>query len=215
MTHQQLLQLASGMAASGPASVGSLAVLQQMLGSWHAAAEAVLSNPALQRLPTGPEVDRIAAGLGAAGLSHEQLLELARAAVSQPDQLHKFTTLAERLYSGDWRGAALKFLAERQALERCLCSLRPALNELRQLGLRVVNERGRERVLWYIEGKQDSMGWSMAIPPGTPAAKRRAAAAAALKAEGFRATGKVAKAALDRLVVVSGGWVDCRKRWTD
>lgn len=216
MPRQQLAQLASLVAMGGPMFLPRMGILREMLGGWRAAAEVALSDtrPFVLVLPTGQEMRRIAAGLGSAGLSCHQLLELAWAAILHSNHLGTFITMAEQLYNGDWRAAALTFLAEQRTLERCLHYLPPALDSLRQMGLEVANERGRERVLQCIRNGQLGLDFSPAIPPGAPAAERRSAAAAALEAEGFSATGGEAGLALDRLAAVSGVGGGPGRKWT-
>lgn len=143
--------------------------------------------------------------LGAAGLERSTLMQLARTAAEQhlggDDGMTRFRTLAERLYGGDWHAAALRFLREKQRLVGCLCRLKPVLDRLDELGFKLANQRGRERVLSYVKGRPET--WSISIPAGTPDSERLVAAHAALEQQGFEAAGAVAQGLLDRLATVS------------
>lgn len=158
-------------------------------------------------LPLHVAAQEIATKLGAAGLEHAQLLQLAKAAVARPSHIDRFQTMAERLYGGDWRAAGIKFLREEHILVRCLCHLKDTLDALDGWGFVVASERGRDHVLDVSKGNQRSKaGWVVRIPAGTHEGERQAAVEAALAQEGFRAaSGTAAAKLLDQLATVSAG----------
>ena len=145
--------------------------------------------------------------LGAAGLEHRTLIQLAHIAAEQhlggDDGMTRFRTLAERLYGGDWHAAALRFLQEKRRLVRYLCRLKPVQDRLDELGFKVANQRGRERVLSYVKGRPET--WSISIPAGTPDSERLAAVEAALEQQGFEATCGLAQVLVAMLAEVSRG----------
>ena len=155
---EQLLRLAKCLLPRGGRRVscwqaqGSLALLATLLGSQQAALEAAEGNRELLCLhPASRDMQTVFARLGPAGLSQEQLVQLAGICLRYSTQVDRLIWLADELYGGDWRAAALEFLRRWQVYVRCLCFLRPALDALRCTGLEAANEEGRRRVLQLVK----------------------------------------------------------------
>ncbi len=189
-----------------------LELLSALLGSWQAAAEHALANTRLMRLPDTDAMRRVASGLNTAGLEEYQLLRLAEdLATGHYDHAEILAAIADQLYGGDWRAAALKWLQD-PAL-RNLAShsrLRLALRTWQQLGVEVTNDRGRERVVHFVKGDRTvAQAWRVTLPDGTPAEERWTVAEAALEAEGFRAMGGQAAQGLAQLAEVSWAVEQC------
>ena len=183
----------------------SLEMLNRLQGSWRVAAEAALADNRLLELPETQDMRRAAAGLGTAGLERDQLLKLAKAATVNRQHPAMLAAVAEQLYGGNWRGAALQFLQEPSLGHYAPHGrLQDALRTLQRLGVEFADDRGRERVLRYVKGDlAGAQAWRIAVPAGTPPAERRAAAEAALEAEGFRAIGGRSEAVVGQLAEVS------------
>ncbi|KAI7836782.1 hypothetical protein COHA_009362 [Chlorella ohadii] len=188
-------------------AISSLAMLNTLLGSWPAAAEAAVEDSELFVLPKTAAMHRIISGLSTAGLEPTHLLPLISHIAGKP-WLHReqaLAAIAEQLYDGDWRAAALKCLQEPALTDPVsLDRLQHALDRLQRMGAEVASDRGRERVLQFVKGQRGAaQTWRITVPEGTSAEARQAAAVAALEAEGFRAVGGQAAQIVSQLAEVS------------
>ena len=159
LDEEQLLRLATcalidgGRRVGAPRALGVLELLGTLFGgSAEAAMEAAAADPALWQLP----YDRSAMwaafdGLGRAGLSDAQLRRLARICCDHADDVGQLSCLAERLYGGDWRAAALEFLRGWRVYVERLCMLPRTLETLEHFDLAVANDAGRQRVLEQVK----------------------------------------------------------------
>ena len=188
-------------------AISSLAMLNTLLGSWPAAAEAAVEDSELFVLPKTAAMHRIISGLSTAGLEPTHLLPLISHIAGKP-WLHReqaLAAIAEQLYDGDWRAAALKCLQEPALTDPVsLDRLQHALDRLQRMGAEVASDRGRERVLQFVKGQRGAaQTWRITVPEGTSAEARQAATVAALEAEGFRAVGGQAAQIVSQLAEVS------------
>lgn len=169
-----------------------------------AAVELALGDPILLCLPSTTDMQRVAAGLSAAGLDRGQLLRVAKA-VAHHGFARSFAAMPEHVYGGDWRAAALRFLQEQPELEPRMARLPLILQFMQQAGLECANEHGRERVLMHLKGYLSGIrNICVRVPASVPTAQRRAVPEAALEAEGFRVASGHARGKIERLAAVSG-----------
>lgn len=186
----------------------SLAMLNTVLDSWQAAAEAVAADSDLLDIVETAAMQRIITGLSTAELEQSQLLLLIKQTVGQYFRVQRdaaFAAIAEQLYGGDWRGAAQQCLQEPALTDAAsLDRLQHALDSLQRMGAEVASDYGRERVLQFVRGQRGTaQTWRITVPEGTSAEARRAAAVAALEAAGFRAVGGQAAQVVGQLAEVS------------
>ncbi|KAI7841092.1 hypothetical protein COHA_005318 [Chlorella ohadii] len=200
----QRLQLAKAIARSPQRYSNSMRVLELMLGDRSIAMGAVLEDNRLLDMPTNDDMQVVAAQLGVAGLDADQLLQLAKTAAGLynegkgTDISGKFRAMAERLYSGDWKAASLKFLQDKHTLGGTLWRLSSTLDDLAKQGLEITNQQGRDFVLEVVKG--GSQEWEVSISASAPASQRLAAGEAALEQQGFRAVGGKASELLQKVV---------------
>ncbi|KAI7836783.1 hypothetical protein COHA_009363 [Chlorella ohadii] len=162
--------------------VCSLELLSVLLGSWQAAAEVVRADDSLLSLPDTVAMRHAVASLSTAGLERHQLLRLLKGAAGRNIYAETITAIAEQLYGGDWRAAALKWLEDPSLAVQSEYRLQLALRSLQRMGVELTNDRGRERVLQFVTGEPAAaQGWRVTVPDGTPADERRAAALTALE----------------------------------
>lgn len=141
--------------------------------------------------------------LAAAGLRRWQLNKLTQAFGQSPGAVNKLADVANGLFGGDWRAAAAFLLADEASLADRLSALEQMVSSMEDWGLEASSQHGRQQVLEAAAAAGSMLSWRVSVAEGTPAEERRAAAEAALAAEGFRAASGQALRDLEQLVVVS------------